>query len=105
MALKSGTARGEVGHASEDQERGEPEVMLPGLSVGEERDAEPWNQPDVPAPKSESEPATPLAVHGSGLGKGRHDWAATVGRGSSTTTAVSVDRRTARASMSLPQPG
>jgi len=102
MRLTDPREDGEVGHDPEHEERDEPDMKGRGLPVGEERDAKPWNKPEVP----ESQPATAVAGCGSGSCDRRHGYAATPAvRGTSTTTARSVERRAASASRSSPQPG
>ncbi len=49
----------EVGHDPEHEERDQPDVQGPGLRVGEERDAEPRDEPGVP----QAEPARPADAH------------------------------------------
>ena len=58
----------EVRHDPEHEERDQPDVQGPSLRVGDERDAEPRNEPQV----SQPEPARPADVHGPGSCEGHH---------------------------------
>ena len=99
---------GQVRGDPERHQGQQPDAVNSCLGVGVEPDREARDDPQVPS----GQPTRPRRRGGSDTESsidGRHVvyllsiWLSA--RGSSTTTAVCVDRRAARASMSSPQPG